>query len=255
MRFFIELSYNGKYFFGWQIQKNKITIEGKLEYCLSKLLNTSINVIGAGRTDRGVHAKQMFAHFDYNKSIDFNIIKKINLFLPTSIKVSNFFIVKENIHARYDVISRVYEYYISFEKNPFIQNFSWYCFYSLNLDKIFLASKLLLNYQDFKPFSKRNNKNIKNNNKCFIYNISWKRKKEILCFTIESNRFLRSMVRSIIGTLINVGRGKITIDNFTKILELKKNNFPKLIAPPNGLFLSKINYPKKIFLKKLNFIY
>ncbi|WP_185877902.1 tRNA pseudouridine(38-40) synthase TruA [Blattabacterium cuenoti] len=249
MRFFIELSYNGKNFFGWQIQKEVNTIEKNIEYCLSKLLKKKINIIGAGRTDKGVHAKQMFAHFDYDNKIKSNfLLKRLNLFLPKSIKVKNIFHVKNNVHARFNAIKRIYKYYIINEKNPFNQDFSWYCFYSLNINKMNIASKILMNYKDFSSFCKKKNKVKMNNNNCIIYRSFWKKKDKYLCFTIEANRFLRSMVRSIIGTIVDVGRGKITIKQFTNIIKSKNFNYCSPLAPSHGLFLTKILYPKNIFL-------
>lgn len=247
MRFFIELSYNGKHFFGWQIQKNVSTVEEELEYCLSKLLKTTINVVGAGRTDKGVHAKQMFAHFDYEKEIKNNFVDRLNIFLPKSIKIFNIFPVKKNIHARFNAIKRTYKYYLTCEKNPFYQDFSWYCFYTLNIQKMNLASKELLKYKDFSSFCKKKN-HKKENNICQIYRAYWNENNNFLCFTIEANRFLRSMVRAITGALINVGRNKININEFIKIIELKNSNFCKSIVPACGLFLTKIVYPKDIFL-------
>ncbi|WP_185857970.1 tRNA pseudouridine(38-40) synthase TruA [Blattabacterium cuenoti] len=251
MRFFIELAYNGKHFFGWQIQKNVNTVEEKLEYCLSKLLKTSINIVGASRTDKGVHAQQMFAHFDYEKKINNNFVNKLNVFLPKSIQVLKIFPVKKNIHARFDAIKRTYKYYLTHEKNPFNQDFSWYYFYPLDIQKMNIASKKLMEYEDFSSFckKKRNKKHYeKENNICKIYHASWSEENNVLCFTIEANRFLRSMVRGIIGSLINVGRNKIHMNEFIKIIELKNSNFCKLIVPACGLFLTKIIYPEDIFL-------
>ncbi|WP_341654787.1 tRNA pseudouridine(38-40) synthase TruA [Blattabacterium cuenoti] len=253
MRFFIELAYNGKHFFGWQTQRKVSTVEEKLEYCLSKLLKTSINIVGASRTDKGVHAKQMFAHFDFEKKIKNNIVDRLNVFLPKSIKVFNIFPVKENIHARFNAIKRTYKYYLTQEKNPFNQDFSWYCFYHpLNIQKMNIASKKLIEYKDFSSFCKKEKKTNKNeNNVCRIYHADWSyEKKNVLCFTIEANRFLRSMVRSIIGALIDVGRNKISINEFIKIIELKNSNFCKITVPACGLFLTQILYPEDIFYEK-----
>ncbi|WP_185869052.1 tRNA pseudouridine(38-40) synthase TruA [Blattabacterium cuenoti] len=251
MRFFIELSYNGKYFYGWQVQKQVSTVEGHLEYCLSKLLKKSINVIGAGRTDKGVHAKQMFAHFDYDyEEIIINnkkLLEKLNIFLPRSINILNIFPVKENVHARFNAIKRTYKYYLTREKNPFYQDFSWYCFYPLNIRSMITASRELIKYQDFSSFKKKSSSE-KGNNICQISHACWSVNNNILCFTIEANRFLRSMVRSIIGTLINVGRNKTTLSEFIEIIESKNSNFCKPIVPASGLFLTKILYPEDIFL-------
>ncbi|WP_185866033.1 tRNA pseudouridine(38-40) synthase TruA [Blattabacterium cuenoti] len=247
MRFFIELAYNGKYFYGWQIQKKGSTVEGNLEYCLSKLLKKSINVIGAGRTDKGVHAKQMFAHFDYEGKITNNLIEKLNIFLPKSIKVLNIFPVKENIHARFNAIKRTYKYYLTRKKNPFFQDFSWYCFYPLNIHRMNIASKELMRYKDFSSFCKKKTSET-GNNICKISHACWSIDNDLFCFTIESNRFLRSMVRCIIGTLIDVGRNKISISEFVKIIESKNSNYCRSIVPACGLFLTRIIYPEDIFL-------
>ncbi|WP_185882434.1 tRNA pseudouridine(38-40) synthase TruA [Blattabacterium cuenoti] len=249
MRFFIEVSYDGKNFYGWQIQKNKNkSIEGILEYCLSKLLKKPINIIGAGRTDTGVHAKQMFAHFDYdNRMRKYYLIKRLNIFLPNSIYVHDIVPVKNHIHARFSAISRTYQYYLTYEKNPFFHHILWHCFYKLDLKIMNQASKILIDYNDFSSFSKKRLYNI-TNNKCHIYRAFWKKQQNFLCFTIEANRFLRSMVRSIIGTILDVGRQQISITEFINIIELKNNRFSSPKVPAHGLFLSKILYPKDIYI-------
>ncbi|WP_185872772.1 tRNA pseudouridine(38-40) synthase TruA [Blattabacterium cuenoti] len=248
MRFFIEVSYNGKNFHGWQIQKNtNKSIEGVLEFCLSKLLKAPINIIGAGRTDTGVHAKQMFAHFDYENQIKkYYLIHRLNIFLPKSIYVKNIFPVKNNIHARFSAISRTYQYYLTYKNNPFFNDILWHCFYKLDFRIINQASHILMHYNDFSSFCKK--ELYKTNNKCKIYRAFWTKKKQYLCFTIEANRFLRSMVRSIIGTIIDVGRQEISITKFIKIIEFKNNRLCSPKVPAHGLFLSKILYPKDIYI-------
>ncbi|WP_185851009.1 tRNA pseudouridine(38-40) synthase TruA [Blattabacterium cuenoti] len=247
MRFFIELSYNGKYYHGWQIQKKVKSVEEKLEYCLSKLLSTSINIIGAGRTDKGVHARQMFAHFDFEEKLDSNLTKRLNIFLPKSIHVINIFPVKKYAHARFHALSRTYKYYLISEKNPFIQDFSWYYIYPLDFIRMNKASKILMRYKNFSSFCKKR-KDRKSDNICEIYYAHWSKYKTHFCFTIQANRFLRNMVRSIIGTLVDIGRSKISINEFIKILELENPIYRNSqIAPPYGLFLTKIIYPEDIF--------
>ncbi|WP_185864482.1 tRNA pseudouridine(38-40) synthase TruA [Blattabacterium cuenoti] len=249
MRFFIELSYNGKNFHGWQVQKKVNTIEGQLEYCFSKLLKTPINIIGASRTDTGVHAKQMFAHFDYENQIHDNFLYKLNIFLPHSIKVNSIFPVKNYAHARFNATSRTYKYFLTCEKNPFYRDICWYYFYSLDIKKMNQAAKILMDYKDFSSFCKKNSSS--NNNICHIYQSYWSFKKNIFCFTIEANRFLRSMVRSIIGTILDVGRKKIDIDEFNEIIKLKKKyHYSSSIVPACGLFLTNIIYPEDIFYEK-----
>ncbi|WP_185871103.1 tRNA pseudouridine(38-40) synthase TruA [Blattabacterium cuenoti] len=250
MRFFIELIYNGKNFHGWQIQKKVKTVEGTIEYCLSKLLKKPINIIGAGRTDAGVHAKQMFAHFDYENQIHSDFLYKLNIFLPNSIRVNNIFQVKNYVHARFDAISRTYKYFFTYKKNPFYHDVCLHYFYSLDHKKMNKASKILMDYKDFSFFCKKNSSN--KNNICHIYQSYWSFKKNIFYFTIEANRFLRSMVRFIIGSLLDVGRKKIDIDEFIKIMQFKKINYDysKSIVPPYGLFLTKILYPEDIFYEE-----
>ncbi|WP_317167329.1 tRNA pseudouridine(38-40) synthase TruA [Blattabacterium cuenoti] len=249
------MSYNGKNFFGWQKQKYVRTIENEVEYCLSKLLKKSINIIGAGRTDRGVHAKQMVAHFDYEKEISNHLVKRLNIFLPKSIRIHDIFCVKNNIHARFDAIKRTYKYYITSSKDPFYHDFSWHCFYSLDIHKMNDVAKELLKYNDFSSFCKKKNEKKNEKKKCIIYFASWKKEKNILCFTITANRFLRSMVRLIVGSFISIGRGKMKKEEFFKILE-SKNSFPfGFTVPACGLFLHKIVYPSNIMLKKMKKIY
>ncbi len=248
MRFFIELSYNGSNFYGWQIQKNVKTIEGELEFCLSKLLKIPINIIGASRTDRGVHAKQMFAHFDIDKNFNIeNIVNRLNIFLPKSIRIFRIFPVKDNYHSRFNAIKRTYKYFISNKKNPFYSDFYWYCYYTLDYKKMYLASKLLMNYKNFSVFCKKKSIYKTKNYICKIYNSILYKEKEFLCFTIQANRFLRCMVRFIIGALVDIGRKKITINDFINIIELKKINYCLPIAPASGLFLYKIFYPIDVY--------
>lgn len=247
MRYFIKLSFHGKDYKGWQIQKNEKSVQGTLENRISILLNNNIKIIGAGRTDSGVHAKQMYAHFDFTGKIKNNFIHHLNSFLPNSIKIFNIFKVKNNAHARFDVLSRTYKYFISIGKNPFYKDISWIWLYGdLSINKMNQASSLLMNYNNFSSFCKKN----KNYKQCIckIYKAYWYINNNILCFTIESNRFIRNMVRSIVGTLVEIGRGKIQNQDLIKIITSHNRTKAGISAPPYGLFLTKIKYPKFIYL-------
>ncbi|XMD98822.1 MAG: tRNA pseudouridine(38-40) synthase TruA [Candidatus Karelsulcia muelleri] len=249
MRFFIEISYKGSSFFGWQIQKKNLSIQETIETCLSFLLKIKIKIIGAGRTDTGVHAIQMFAHFDTHFDLTTNHFKrKLNSFLPLNIKIINIFYVKKNIHARFNAISRVYEYRISLSKDPFLFKTSWQWLSKNQIELKILkkGANILKKYKDFSSFCKEKYKK----NLCEIATAKWILKKNILYFRIEANRFLRNMVRSLVGTLIELGIKKITIKDFIKIIEAKNINLAGITAPAKGLFLIKINYPLNIFLKK-----
>lgn len=246
MRYFIEFSYNGKDFFGWQIQRFNISVEEVLEKRLSILLDKSINIIGASRTDKGVHAKQMFAHFDFDKEIKNSFVIRLNKFLPLSINVFRIFKVKNYIHARFDALSRTYQYIISIGKNPFYNEISWIWLNGfLSIDKMNEASYFLTKKNDFSIFCKKRSKN--KNNICNIYKCDWIFKKNILLFTIESNRFLRNMVRSIVGTIVEIGRGKLKIEDFIEKIKYNKKNKNTNTAPAKGLFLTKIKYSKYIY--------
>ncbi|WGS82682.1 MAG: tRNA pseudouridine(38-40) synthase TruA [Candidatus Karelsulcia muelleri] len=250
MRFFIEISYKGSSFFGWQIQKKNLSIQETIETCLSFLLKKKIKIIGSGRTDTGVHAIQMFAHFDLTKNhsmINNHFKSKLNSFLPLNIKIINIFYVKKNIHARFNALSRVYEYRISLSKDPFLFKTSWQWLSKNQIELKILkkGANLLKKYKDFSSFCKEKYKK----NLCEIYTAKWILKKNIFYFRIEANRFLRNMVRSLVGTLIELGIKKITIKDFIKIIEAKNRNLAGITAPAKGLFLIKINYPLNIFLK------
>ncbi|WP_212113143.1 tRNA pseudouridine(38-40) synthase TruA [Candidatus Shikimatogenerans silvanidophilus] len=252
MRFFLDISYNGNIYYGWQIQKNNLSIEQILEEKISILLKKKINIIGAGRTDKGVHAIQMIAHFDFNKEIENEIIEKLNNFLPENIKVNKIFRVKDNIHARFNAINRTYKYYIYTKKNLFFKNIFWditsFSKKKINFSYLKKLEFFLYKQKNFEFFCKKKKK-IKNYI-CNIYYVNWTKKKNFLIFTIRANRFIRCMVRFLVGTMINVGIEKISLETFYNYFLNKNNNNnynnKKFLAPPFGLFLYKINYPKNI---------
>lgn len=249
MRYFIEIAYNGKNYFGWQRQAEQISVQQVLEETLSTLLRTELKIMGAGRTDTGVHAKQLFAHFDFdelgNKE---EFLFRINSFLPKDISVKNIFEVKEDAHARFDAVEREYEYIISLGKDPFSEEFAYQINNKPDLELMNKAAKMLLNHKDFQCFS-RSKTDVKTYN-CTIVKAFWEAKNNKLIFTIAADRFLRNMVRAIVGTLLDVGFGKVSIDEFHQILKSKSREEAGASAPAHGLYLTKVIYPKEIFLKE-----
>ena len=243
MRYFLELSYKGTNYHGWQYQPNAISIQEKINDGLTKLLKVKINVMGAGRTDAGVHASQMFAHFDVDTEFDKEgILFKLNSFLPDDIVVHRFVKVDDKAHTRFDAVSRTYEYRIFIGRNPFMLDMTWQFYHqTLDIDKMNEAATLLLNYQDFKCFSK-SKVDVKTYN-CDISEAYWELTDSMLVFHISANRFLRNMVRAIVGTLVNIGLHKSTIDDFKKIIESRDRSQAGFSVPAKGLFLTRIEYP------------
>ncbi|SFN57249.1 tRNA pseudouridine38-40 synthase [Chryseobacterium oleae] len=242
LRYFIEFSYNGKNYFGYQIQPDAISVQEELEKALSTILREEIKTTGAGRTDTGVHAKKIFAHFDTEKEVDVvNLPYKLNSFLPPDISIKRMFPVKDDFHARFDATYRTYEYYISLAKNPFTQESAWQHWKRpLDIQKMNEACKILFEYEDFTSFAK-----LKTDNKtniCKMYKAEWEQDGTELKFTVSANRFLRNMVRAIVGTMVEIGSGKIKPEDLRKIIEDKHRNAAGTSAPGHGLFLVDVGY-------------
>ena len=241
MRYFIELSYNGKNYHGWQIQPDANSVQEELNKAISTILQEEISVVGAGRTDAGVHASQMYAHLDTDKKLNKNHVYKFNSLLPDDIVVYKIHSVKDDAHARFDAISRSYEYKIWLGRNPFLLETTWQLYYQkLNISLMNNAAKVLLEYEDFQCFSKV--KTEVHTFNCDVTLAEWKQKENELTFHISANRFLRNMVRAIVGTLIDVGTGKTTIEEFRKIIESKNRNNAGLSVPAKALFLTEVTY-------------
>ena len=244
MRYFIEFSYNGTNYHGWQKQPNANTVQEEMEKCMSVLLQEEIDLMGAGRTDAGVHATQMFAHFDSDTIIDTEkIVSKLNSFLPSDISIVRIFIVKEDIHARFTAIGRTYKYYVSTEKNIFNPN-TYLFFKKLDVDKMNEACKYLMGEQDFTSFSKLHTDTFTNN--CDITKAIWEQEGVNFVFTISANRFLRNMVRSVVGTLLDVGYGRIEVEEIKIIIEKKDRCSAGTSVPAKALFLTQVKYPNNI---------
>ncbi|WP_033956718.1 tRNA pseudouridine(38-40) synthase TruA [Psychroserpens jangbogonensis] len=244
MRYFIELSYNGKAYHGWQIQPNAISVQEVLDNALSKLLRSKISVMGAGRTDAGVHASQMFAHFDTDSLVEDKLLFKLNSFLPNDIAIHNIFQVKDEAHARFDASSRTYIYKVSQQKNVFNSDFAFSHHKHLDLKAMNEACEILLKYNDFQCFSKVHT-DVKTYN-CNIMFSQWECKDDQLFFTIKADRFLRNMVRAIVGTMINIGIGKMNVEDLHNIIKSKNRGEAGFSVPAHGLYLTKIEYPNTI---------
>jgi tRNA pseudouridine38-40 synthase len=244
MRFFIELSYNGAAYHGWQLQPGVDTVQELISTGLRYKMGFQGNVTGCGRTDAGVHACQFFAHFDhpgrFNQSELDSIAFSLDSFLPADIAVSRIFRVKDDAHARFDAISRTYKYYINQKKNPFNFNLTWRHPFAYDLRKMNLAADTLLSFTDFTSFAKLHS-DVKTNN-CKIIEARWEQRGGQLIFIITADRFLRNMVRAIVGTLVEVGSGKISLDGFRQIIEMKDRSRAGMSVPAQGLFLDKVDY-------------
>ncbi len=243
MRYFVEISYLGKNYHGWQIQPNAMTVQEKIQQSLSTILRESIEIVGAGRTDAGVHASQIYAHFDYDKQIvknDSNFIHKINAILPDDIVIHQIIPVDDDAHARFDAVSRSYEYKIILGRNPFFLDTSLQIKYDLDIDLMNQACQILFEYEDFESFSKVKTDVFTFN--CTITEAQWKLNGDELTFYISANRFLRNMVRAIVGTLMDIGRKRITLDEFRQIIESKNRSKAGASVPAKALFLTKVEY-------------
>ncbi|MBN2612258.1 MAG: tRNA pseudouridine(38-40) synthase TruA [Bacteroidales bacterium] len=243
MRYFIELCFKGTRFHGWQVQSNAISVQGLLNHALSVILKETIETVGAGRTDAGVHASFYTAHFDVSKEIASEkktFIKSLNAILPLDISILNYYRVKPEAHARYSAIERTYQYTVLTKKDPFNYEFGWYCKKNPEIAPMNEAARLLINHNDFKCFSK-----LHSNNKtdiCRIYAAEWQESPDKLVFSITADRFLRNMVRAIVGTMIDIGIGRTSIKEFEMILKSRDRSSAGLSAPACGLVLTNIRY-------------
>ncbi|MBN1115878.1 MAG: tRNA pseudouridine(38-40) synthase TruA [Bacteroidales bacterium] len=243
-RYFIHLAYNGKNYNGWQIQPNSPSIQETLQKALEVLFREPVQLTGCGRTDTGVHARNFYAHFDSKQtSIDSDqkIIFKLNSILPDDIKIYAIHNMLHNAHARFDANKRTYKYYISKGKEIFFKDLVWQNSLQLNIELMNKAASLLKNYSDFTSFSKLHSDTKTNN--CNISEAYWIQQEERIIFTIKADRFLRNMVRAIVGTLIDVGKEKISLEEFCRIIEDKNRMKAGTSVPASGLFLEEIQYP------------
>jgi len=247
-RYFIELSFNGTSFHGWQIQPGVETVQGKLNDVFSTLLNQTIDITGCGRTDSGVHAAHFMAHLDVAEELPdiTRLLYRVNRFLGSDIAIQRIFKVEKEAHARYSATTRVYHYVISNRKQPFFRQFSWS--YDRQLDVVLMnqGAKFLIGTLDFSSFAKLHSDT--KNMICTVTGAGWKVLPGFLVFRISANRFLRNMVRSIVGTLVDVGLGKIRPEEVKAILQACDRSKSGVSVPAEGLFLTHVNYPHEIAL-------
>lgn len=245
MRFFIVLSYDGTRYHGWQVQPNGQSVQGELQRGLSLLLRQMVLVTGAGRTDAGVHASMMVAHFDVEQPLPMSeeqLCYKLNRLLPCDIAIRQIVRVPDSMHARFSALSRTYHYYIHTSKSPFQRHYSYQVPYQLDFGLMNVAANLLLEYEDFGAFCKSHT-DVKTT-LCHVTHAQWHQtSSETWFFEITANRFLRNMVRAVVGTLVEVGRGRMTIDDFRKVIEGKCRSDAGESMPANALFLEQIVYP------------
>lgn len=243
MRFFITLSYDGSRYHGWQIQPNGPSVQEKLQWSLSTILRQDISVTGAGRTDAGVHARMLVAHFEVETLLmePSDLVYKLNRLLPQDIAVQNIRQVSDNLHARFSAISRTYHYYIHTVKDPFLRDRSCELHYTLDFAKMKEAAAILMTYEDFGAFCKAH-ADVKTTI-CHVTVAQWHQTSPTCWyFEITANRFLRNMVRAVVGTLIDVGRGRLSLDDFRKVIEGKRRTEAGESMPAHALFLVDIKY-------------
>jgi tRNA pseudouridine38-40 synthase len=248
-RYFLNISYKGTLYHGWQIQPGSITVQKTLDDALSLILGEEIRTTGAGRTDTGVHASFFCAHIDSTSDdldIRNNLMFRINRYLPKDISVNSIRKVVPDAHARFSALSRTYCYYISRVKDPFMEDSSWFLYGALNIDLMNKACRILEGHSDFTSFSKLHT-DVKTNN-CKIYLSHWEEEETKLIFTIRADRFLRNMVRSIVGTMVEVGQQKLSLEDFNGIIDARDRCKARQSAPAKGLFLTEIEYPDVLFI-------
>ena len=241
MRYKIELAYNGSNYAGWQIQPNAPTVQEAIDRALSTIANTSIETMGCGRTDAGVHAKFFVAHFDGPDGLPSDLSHRLNKIVPGDIHIISVQPCNGDFHARFDATLREYEYHIQASKDPFAPKTFWWQAHTLNVEAMNRCAKLLIGKHDFSSFCKGEAPN--NNPQCTVFTAEWIQKTEGYCFTIQANRFLRNMVRAIVGTLVDVGLGKISEDAFRQIFAQGNRSDAGHSVPAEGLFLTKVEYP------------
>lgn len=242
-RYFSEIAFNGSAYHGWQVQPNAVTVQEKINDCFQKLIgDKSINVMGCGRTDTGVHAKQFFLHFDTNKALDSNIVNRANGFLPEDIFIKSLKAVPEDLHARFSAVSRTYEYFISRSKDPFGIGRSWLTNQEIDVDKLNNQLKEILGEHDFTSFSKSNTQ--VHTNTCFVSKAKWEEIDNGYLFTISANRFLRNMVRAVVGTCVEISKDP-SHQGIKSVLDAKSRSAAGVSVPAQGLYLVEVKYPSE----------
>ncbi|MGC8802298.1 MAG: tRNA pseudouridine(38-40) synthase TruA [Bacteroidales bacterium] len=247
-RYFLYMCYKGTKYCGWQKQPNAPTVQAAVEEALGKLLHSPTELTGTGRTDTGVHARYYVAHFDTQHPIaeSKDFIRRLNAILPYDIAVFDLRRVTPEAHARFSAISRTYQYHLVQRKNPFSADFAWHIHYTLEIERMNEAATYLTTVKDFTAFAKLHSNNT--TNFCQVFQAEWEQHNEECIFTITANRFLRNMVRAIVGNLVDVGRGKLSINEFKNRVSLADRSMASVSAPAKGLFFTHVEYPDTIFL-------
>jgi len=244
-RYFIKLAYNGSRYHGWQIQSNAVTVQEAITKAIRLMWIRDFKMIGCGRTDTGVNATEFYAHFDLEEYISLEelneMVDRLNRYLSEDIVIFGIFPVPHDLHSRYDALSRTYEYHIHTQKDPFLNDFSWFVHQKLDFDLMNRGGEILLEYDDFTSFSKANVK--RKTNLCKVMKAKWEHSAHRLIFTITADRFLHDMVRAIVGTLLDLGQNKISIEDLRLIIESKNRCSAGESVPAKGLFLTRVEYP------------
>lgn len=239
-RYFLEVAYRGTAYSGFQSQENANTIQQEVEQAFRTLQRSAVVLTGSSRTDAGVHALQNFFHFDFESPLHPQFVYKINAILPSDIVVRSVKQVADDAHCRFDASSRVYDYFIYRSKDPFLEDRAWYFPYTLNMEALQEAAALLMRYHDFTSFSKRNTQ-VKTF-ECSIMESSWRQQQDCLVYRVRANRFLRGMVRALVATMLQVGRGTLSLEDFTAVIDAKDCTRASFAAPAHGLFLVEVCY-------------
>lgn len=239
-RYFLELTYKGTAYSGFQVQDNAVTVQSEVEKALQTYFREPFSLTGSSRTDSGVHANQNFFHFDTGLLITRQNLYNLNAILPRDIAVNGIYEVPETAHCRFDAVARGYKYFLFRHKNPFLADRGWLYPYPLDLDQLQRGAAIIREYRDFTSFSKRNTQ--VNNYNCSIETADWYWENEVLVFEVKANRFLRGMVRGLVGTMLKLGRGQIHTDAFRAIIEAKDCTLADFSTPPQGLFLNRVYY-------------
>lgn len=242
MRYFLKFAYKGTHYHGWQVQPNDVSVQSVMTEKISMVLRSPVELVGAGRTDAGVHARCMYAHFDIDKEIIAPplIVNKLNALLPPDIAIYDLYRVDDDMHARFSAKYRTYRYYVSTRKSPFNHEFAARFTFPLDVEKMNEAAGKLLEYTDFTSFSKLHT-DAKTND-CDVSFAQWEKHDDSLVFTITANRFLRNMVRAVVGTLVEVGKGKLSVAQFCEVIEKKNRCAAGMSVPAQGLFLEDVGY-------------
>lgn len=240
----MQLSYFGKPFHGWQIQPNATSVQESLNKAASTVLREEVYTVGAGRTDTGVHAREMWAHFDSKQTLPENFVHRVNSLVGPHIALQALRPVAEVAHARFDALSRTYEYHFTFCKDPFLTDHAWFIYPRPDLNRMKEAAQALFDFEDFTSFSKSKTQTKTNN--CKIHRVEWREDEDKLVFTIQADRFLRNMVRAIVGTLVEIGQGKRDVSDLASIIAAKDRKRAGESAPAHGLYLTQVEYPKEI---------